>query len=44
MLSVDGIHKSVKVERWHYKKSPRSLEHIIVVYRGRVEAVIVGGR
>ncbi len=43
-LDINGIHKDVSVERWHYKKSRRSLEHIIVVYRGNVEEVIVGGR
>lgn len=43
-LDVNGINKNVSVERWHYKKSRRSLEHIIVVYRGNVEEVIVGGR
>jgi hypothetical protein len=43
-LAVNGINKLVNVERWHYKKSPRSLEHTIIVYRGNVEKVIVGGR
>lgn len=43
-VDVDGIRKSVSVERWHYKKSSRSLEHIVIVYRGNVEKVIVGDR
>jgi len=43
-IDVDGLSKKVSVERWYYKKSRRSLEHIIVVYKGNVKAVIVGSR
>ena len=43
-VAVGGLNKSVSVERWYYKKSRRSLEHIIIVYRGRVESVEVGSR
>lgn len=43
-LDVNGVRKNVSVERWYYKKSARSLEHIIVVFRGNVEKVIVGSR
>ena len=43
-LDIDGVNKRVSVERWHYKKSPRSLEHIIIIHRGNVEKVIVGSR
>ena len=43
-VDVDGIRKNVSAERWHYKKSSRSLEHVVIVYRGNVEKVIVGNR
>lgn len=43
-LDIDGINRNVSIERWHYKKSSRSLEHIIVVHHGIVQRVIVGGR
>lgn len=43
-VDVDGVRKNVSVERWHYKKSPRSLEHVVIVYRGNIEKVIVGNR
>ncbi|MDH3789050.1 MAG: DUF2845 domain-containing protein [Xanthomonadales bacterium] len=43
-LDIDGINRNVSIERWHYKKSSRSLEHIIVVHQGIVQQVIVGGR
>ncbi|MBT8047678.1 MAG: DUF2845 domain-containing protein [Xanthomonadales bacterium] len=44
MVRVDGVTRKVGVERWYYKKSSRSLQHVIVLYRGRVTAVEVGGR
>jgi hypothetical protein len=43
-IRVDSTSKKVSVERWYYKKSARSLEHIIVLYQGRIAAVDVGGR
>ncbi|MFC1689199.1 DUF2845 domain-containing protein [Pseudomonadota bacterium] len=43
-LDVDGINRDVSVERWHYKRSSRSLEHIIILYKGTVHDVIVGNR
>ena len=43
-IRVDGVFRKVGVERWYYKKSPRSLEHAIVIYKGRVAAVEVGSR
>lgn len=43
-LDIDGINRNVSIERWHYKKSSRSLEHIIVAHHGIVQQVIVGGR
>ena len=43
-ISSVGAGGNVSIERWHYKKSTRSLEHIIVIYQGKVREVIVGGR
>ena len=43
-IKVDGVFKNTNVERWYYKKSARSLEHIILIYKGRVSAVEVGER
>lgn len=44
LVNVDGKRKSVRVQRWHYKKNSRSLERIILIYRGKVAAIEVGGR
>ena len=41
---LDGGSKLLPVERWHYKRSRRSLEHVVMLYRGRVIAISVGGR
>ncbi len=43
-VRVNGVSKETSVERWYYKKSARSLEHIIVINKGRVAAVQVGHR
>ena len=43
-IKVNGISKTVSVERWYYKKSARGLEHIIEIYKGQVSAVEVGER
>lgn len=36
--------KKVRVERWRYKKSSRSLERIVMIYQGRVVAIDTGQR
>ena len=36
--------KKVRVERWHYKKGSRSLERVVMIYRGRVVAIDTGQR
>lgn len=41
---VEGAAQQVTVERWYYKQSGRSLEHIVMLYRGRVIAIVAGGR
>jgi hypothetical protein len=43
-IKVNGVFKITNVERWYYKKSGRSLEHIILIYKGRVSAIEVGER
>lgn len=43
-LRLQGATQQVSVERWYYKKSRRSLEHIVLLHRGRVVAVEVGSR
>ena len=43
-IKVNGISKNTRVERWYYKKSARSLEHAILVYKGSVVGVEVGNR
>lgn len=36
--------RHVRVELWHYKRDKRSLERIVLVYRGEVVAIETGGR
>jgi hypothetical protein len=43
-VRIDGAPQSVSVERWYYKKSNRSLERIVLIYRGKVIAIQVGAR
>jgi len=44
IIKIDGLSKNTRVERWYYKKSSRSLEHAILVYKGSVVGVEVGDR
>ncbi len=43
-VRIQGVQKEVRVERWHYKKSSRSLGRIVMIYKGRVVAIETGGR
>jgi hypothetical protein len=43
-LRLDGAEKSASVERWYYKTSRRSLEHVVLLHKGRVVAIEVGAR
>ena len=43
-IKIDGRLERVTVKRWHYKKGSRSLEHIVLIYRGKIAAIEVGGR
>ena len=44
VIRVDGVDKRASVQRWHYKKGSRSLERIVLIYRGKIAAIEVGGR
>jgi hypothetical protein len=43
-VQLSGRRQQLPVERWFYRKSSRSLEHVVMMYRGRVVAIIVGRR
>jgi hypothetical protein len=43
-IRIEGVNRKMPVERWYYKKSSRSLERVVLVYRGRVVAIDTGGR
>jgi hypothetical protein len=43
-VRLDGVAQRVAVERWYYKRSRRSLEHVVVIHRGRVVEIAVGRR
>lgn len=43
-IKVNGAMKETSVQRWHYKKSSRSLERIVLVYKGKVSGIETGSR
>lgn len=43
-VSTPEGRRHVRVEQWHYKPSERSLERIVLIYRGEVVAVETGSR
>jgi len=43
-VEVDGVARKVRVERWHYKRGSRSLEHVVLIHRGRIAAIELGRR
>jgi hypothetical protein len=43
-LRLGGAEKNANVERWYYKQSRRSLEHVVLLHKGRVVAIEVGAR
>jgi len=43
-IVLAGTRQQLTVERWYYRQSRRSLEHVVMFYRGRVVAIAVGGR
>jgi hypothetical protein len=43
-IKLNGVVKNTSVQRWYYKKNSRSLEHIVLIYQGRVKSIEVGER
>ena len=43
-IRVNGLSKNTSVQRWYYKKNRRSLEHIVLIHKGRVSAIEIGER
>jgi len=43
-VRLEGRISRLPVQRWYYRKNPRSLWHIVMIYRGRVAAIEIGGR
>lgn len=43
-IEIRGVPRKANVQRWHYKKGQRSLERVILIYRGKIAAIEVGGR
>jgi hypothetical protein len=40
----EGKRIETRVQRWYYKKSRRSLERIVLIYRGEIVDIRVGDR
>lgn len=38
-VMVDGAWGPQRVQRWYYRKNRRSLEYVVLVYRGRIVAI-----
>lgn len=36
--------REVRVDQWHYKKNERSLERIVLLYRGEIVSIHTGSR
>lgn len=43
-LWFEGRRQKLSVKRWYYRKSQRSLQHVVLLHKGKVLAVEVGGR
>ncbi|MEJ2382820.1 MAG: DUF2845 domain-containing protein [Xanthomonadales bacterium] len=43
-VMIDGAWGPQRVQRWYYRKNRRSLEYVVMVYRGRVVAIDAGRR
>ena len=43
-LWFQGRRQRLSVKRWYYRKSRRSLQHVVLLHRGKVLAVEVTGR
>lgn len=43
-IRVNGTTQSLPVERWFYRQGRRSLQHMVLIYRGKVVAIEASGR
>jgi len=43
-VMVDGAWGPQRVQRWYYRKNRRSLEYVVMLYRGRIVAIEAGRR
>jgi hypothetical protein len=41
---LEGAPQRLTVERWYYRQGSRSLEHVVMLHRGQVVRIAVGGR
>ncbi len=43
-VMLDGAWGPQRVQRWYYRKNRRSLEYVVMLYRGRIVAIETGRR
>ncbi|MGD2129059.1 MAG: DUF2845 domain-containing protein [Lysobacterales bacterium] len=43
-IRYDGRRQRLPVQRWYYRKNDRSLWRVVMIYKGRVAAIEMGGR
>jgi len=43
-IEQNGTRKQAAVERWYYRQGKRSLQHIVILHRGKVVAIEANGR
>jgi len=43
-IELNGARRQAAVERWFYRQGKRSLQHIIILHRGKVVAIEANGR
>ena len=43
-IRINGKDIDKRVQRWHYKKSSRSLERIVLIYSGNIVGIKTGNR
>ena len=43
-IKINGALREASVQRWYYKKNARSLERIVLIYRGNIAGIETGSR
>lgn len=43
-IRINGSMREASVQRWYYKKNARSLERIILIYKGNIAGIETGSR